>query len=85
MTRLVALGLAGILAVATLAPAAAATRRHHAAPAHSEAMEGGLIAAPVAARPSTYGMPQVTGYGPNACVSDEGYGRYSSCDSGTSN
>jgi hypothetical protein len=85
MTRIVALGLAGILAVATLTPAAAATRKHHAAPAQTEQMDDGILSAPVAAAPHAYAVPAAPGFGPNACVSDEGYGRFTSCDSGTSN
>lgn len=88
MTRLVArvtaLGLAGILAVAALGPASAAARKHHAAPAHTQTMDDGQISAPVAAAP-VYATPAIAGFGPNACISDEGYGRYSSCDVGTSN
>jgi hypothetical protein len=83
VARLTALGLAGMLGVATLAPASAATRKHHAAPAHTGQMEGGIVSAPVAA--ATYAMPSAPAFGPNACVSDEGYGRFTSCDAGTSN
>jgi hypothetical protein len=85
VARLTALGLAGVLAVATLAPASAATRKHHhAAPAHIGQMDDGIVTAPVAAAPA-YMMPSAPGFGPNACVSDEGYGRFTSCDAGTSN
>jgi hypothetical protein len=84
VARLTALGLAGMLGVATLAPASAASRKHHAAPAHTGQMEDGIVSAPVAAA-HAYALPSAPGFGPNACVSDEGYGRFTSCDAGTSN
>jgi hypothetical protein len=78
--RFAALGLAGLIAAAAVVPASAATRhRQHAAPAQGE-FDGATVTAPVAAR-----VPSATWQSPNACISDEGYGRYSSCDSGVSN
>ena len=71
------------VAAFAVAPASAATRhKHHAAPAQGESVDEGLrLSAPVASR----AMPAPTVLTPNACMSDEGYGRYSSCDSGTAN
>ena len=75
--------VASAIALSALAPASAATRHKNAAePAQSENFDGTLTA-PVAARAP--GAPVSTWFMPNACVSDEGYGRYSSCDSGTVN
>jgi hypothetical protein len=78
--RFAALGI--VVAAFAAAPASAATRhKHHAAPVQSEPVDEGLLSAPVASR----AMPAPNWLTPNACISDEGYGRYSSCDGGTSN
>jgi hypothetical protein len=78
--RFAALGLAGLIAAAAVVPATAATRhRQHAAPVQGE-FDGRAVTAPVASA-----VPPVTWQAPNACISDEGYGRYTSCDNGTSN
>jgi hypothetical protein len=74
-TRLAFIGIAGVLATGAIAPASAAVH-HKRAPAQNE-----FIDQPVAARPdqpetSNLWRPQ------NDCVSDEGFGRYSSCDGG---
>ena len=76
--------LAAVLALGALSPASAATRhkRAIAAPTQSEPVE--VTAAP-RARPDWSPIPTPAWQAPNACVSDEGYGRYSSCDSGDSN
>jgi len=47
------------------------------APAQSGYSEDALQSAPVAAR---QGVPAVVYDQPNACFTDEGYGRYASCD-----
>jgi len=78
--RFAALGI--IVAAFAVAPASAATRhKHHAAPVQGESTDEGFLNAPVASR----AIPAPNWLTPNACISDEGYGRYSSCDSGTSN
>jgi hypothetical protein len=78
--RFAALGI--IVAALAAAPASAATRhKHHAAPVQGESIDEGFAAAPVASR----AMPAPNWLTPNACTSDEGYGRYTSCDGGTSN
>ena len=82
-TPIATLAIAAALALSALAPASAATRhKHAAAPAQSENFDG-TVTAPVASRAP--GAPVSTWFTPNACMSDEGYGRYSSCDSGTVN
>jgi hypothetical protein len=78
--RFAALGI--IIAAFAAAPVSAATRhKHHAAPVQGESIDEGLAAAPVASRVA----PAPNWHTPNACSSDEGYGRFTSCDSGTSN
>jgi hypothetical protein len=72
LSRLAIVGIVGALAASALTPAAAATR-HKRAPAQTE-----IINEPVAARPIQSTVPSV--FPSNECVSDEGYGRYSSCD-----
>jgi hypothetical protein len=81
---ILAVAVASALALSALSPASAATRHKQAAaaPAQSENIDGTLMA-PAAVRAT--GAPISTWYTPNGCVSDEGYGRYSSCDSGTAN
>ena len=81
---ILAIAVVSAVALSALSPVSAATRhKHAAAPAQSEYTDGTLTA-PVAARPP--GAPDWTWFTPNGCVSDEGYGRYSPCDSGgTSN
>ena len=69
-----------MIAATTFAPAFAATKHKHKAPVQTEETYGeGWQQAPVAAHP---GMPAAAYAQPNACFSDEGYGRYSSCDAG---
>jgi hypothetical protein len=77
--RFAALGFAGLIAAAAIVPASAATRHKQLAPAQGE-FDGAVVTAPVASS-----VPPVTWQAPNACISDEGYGRYSSCDSGAGN
>ena len=83
-TPIVTLAIAAVLALSALSPASAATRQKRtvAAAAKSEPME---LTAPPRARPDWSPVPTPVWLMPNACVSDEGYGRYSSCDSGESN
>jgi hypothetical protein len=80
---ILAVAVASAIALSALSPVSAATRhKQAAAPAQSEYVDGTLTA-PAASRAP--GAPVSTWFTPNACVSDEGYGRYSSCDSGASN
>jgi len=80
MRSILTLTLAGLIAATTFAPAFAATKHKHKAPVQTEETYGeGWQQSPVAARP---GMPGPAYAQPGACFSDEGYGRYSSCDAG---
>jgi len=77
----IAVAIAGVIALSALSPASAATRHKQAA---AQGVYGAdTVTAPVASRPGAFGAPVSNWF--NGCVSDEGYGRYSSCDSGTSN
>ena len=75
LSRLAVAGVVGMLAATAVAPASAATR-HKRAPAQTD-----LINQAVAARPNASNVPNI--FDRNACVSDEGYGRYSYCDQGS--
>jgi len=80
MRSILTLTLAGLIAATTFAPAFAATKHKHKAPVQTEETYGeGWQQSPVAARP---GAPYATYQQPGGCFSDEGYGRYSSCDGG---
>jgi hypothetical protein len=68
-------GFAGALAIGAAVPASAAVH-HKRAPAQEQ-----LIEQPVAARPDQANQTNVWRM-QNDCVSDEGFGRYSSCDGG---
>jgi hypothetical protein len=82
--RIMTLAVAAVLALSALSPASAATRHKRAAAAAAQSEAVDPIAAP-RARPDWSPIPTPAWQAPNACVSDEGYGRYSSCDSGDSN
>ena len=76
LNRIVAAGSTGIIAASLIAPATAATRHKRApAPEQSE------FVGPSAARPDHANLPSVW-RAPNQCVTDEGYGRYTSCEQG---
>ena len=81
MRSILTLTLAGLIATATLAPALAATKqKHKAAPVQTEeALGEAWQQTPVAARPA---VPGALNQQPYACFTDEGYGRYTSCDVG---
>jgi hypothetical protein len=79
MRSILTLTLAGLIAATTLAPAFAATKHKQKAPVQGEENLGDAWQqTPVAARTAVPG----NGYQPNACFSDEGYGRFSPCDAG---
>jgi hypothetical protein len=82
LKRFAFLGIAGTLAITAIAPASAATR--HRAPAPNASSESYLTEAPVAARAPGYSQTGAVWRGPNECFTDEGYGRFSSCDAGGS-
>ena len=79
MRSILTIAIAGLIAATAIAPVSAATRSKRApAPAQSsEYVDDGLVHAPVAARPGT---PGIIYQQPGACFTDEGYGRYASCD-----
>src|SRR3954453_12192791 len=78
-SRLAIVGIAGVLAASAIVPASAATR--HRAPAPAAATDQYVNQAPVAARPTgVYSQPGPVWRGPNECFTDEGYGRFTSCD-----
>ena len=81
MRSILTLTLAALIAASTLAPASAATRhKRKAAPVQTEETYGEAFQqSPVAARA---GMAVPTYAQPGGCFSDEGYGRYTSCDGG---
>ena len=71
------IGMAGVMAVAAASPSLAHVKRHH---NHDNAD----------AYPPLTGYahePPLPGYiaAPNACVTDDGYGRYQPCDAGGGN
>jgi hypothetical protein len=82
---ILAVAIAGVIALSALSPASAATRHKQAAVSPQNESTDGTVTAPVASRPGISGAPVSNWLMPNGCVSDEGYGRYSSCDGGTSN
>lgn len=84
LSRLALVGVVGVLAVSAIAPASAATR--HRAPAPIATSETTMNEAPVAARDygSGYNQTGPVWRGPNECFTDEGYGRFTSCDIGGS-
>ena len=80
MRSILTLTIAGLIAASTLAPAMAAPKHRHVAP--QQAVQSGysddaLQQAAVAART---GVPAVVYDQPYACFTDEGYGRFASCD-----
>ena len=80
LTRFALLGIAGTLAVGTIAPASAATRHRASPPAAST--EPYLTDVPVSARAPGYNQVGPVWRGPNECFTDEGYGRYRPCNAG---
>jgi hypothetical protein len=82
-TRVAAFGVAGAIALGTIASASAAPRdKRQAAPA--PAAQDEMIGQDVqlAPRGNWQAVPPSAWQGPYGCVTDEGYGRYSSCDQG---
>jgi H+/gluconate symporter-like permease len=78
MTRVVTAATVGLLAVSFAAPSFAQTRaKRHAAP-----MEQGEYYVEQNAQSAHPGAPASVANQPNACFTDEGYGRYAACDQG---
>jgi hypothetical protein len=78
LSRLALIGFAGVLAASAIGPASAATR--HRASAPHAASESTMNEVPVAARAPGYTQTGPAWRGPNECFTDEGYGRFTSCD-----
>jgi hypothetical protein len=80
LSRLAVAGMVGVLAVATIAPASAATKQKRAAPAAQPAASGDVVGLPI--HPAWSPVPAAVYQAPNDCFTDEGYGRYTACDQG---
>ena len=81
LTRIATVGAAGLIAVSALAPASAATRHKRAAPVQTES-SADVVGLPV--HPAWSPIPSAVYQVPNGCFTDEGYGRYTSCEAGGS-
>jgi hypothetical protein len=73
----VTIAIAGFIAASAVPASAATHHKRAAAPVQSEYSTEALRSSPVAAHPDA---PAYVQQQPNACFSDEGYGRYSPCD-----
>ncbi len=79
LSRAALLGIAGLMAVSAIAPASAATKHRRAAPA-PVAPSADVQGLPI--RPDWSPIPSAVYQDPNGCYTDEGYGRYTSCEQG---
>jgi len=77
--RATALSAAGLVAASMIAPASAATRHKRVAPAQTE-QSADVVGLPV--RPDWSPVPSAVYQSQNQCFTDEGYGRYTSCEQG---
>ena len=80
-TRMAALTTAAIIAAGMIAPASAATSNKRAAPAQTES-SADVVGLPI--HPAWSPIPSAVYQVPNGCFTDEGYGRYTSCEAGGS-
>jgi hypothetical protein len=79
-TRLITVSVAAAIAAAAIAPASAATRhKRAAAPAQAESSPD-IVGLPI--HPAWSPIPSTVYQAPNNCFTDEGYGRYTSCEQG---
>lgn len=81
VTRIAALAVSGIVTASMIAPASAATRHKRAAPVPTES-SADVVGLPV--HPDWSPIPSAVYQVPNGCFTDEGYGRYTSCEAGGS-
>lgn len=79
LTRAALLGIAGLIAVSAAVPASAATKHRRAAPA-PVAPSADVQGLPI--HPDWSAIPAGVYQQPNGCYTDEGYGRYTSCEQG---
>jgi hypothetical protein len=80
-TRLITVSVAAVIAAAAMAPASAATRHKRAAPAPAESSSSpDVVGLPI--HPAWSPIPSTVYQAPNSCFTDEGYGRYTSCEQG---
>ena len=80
LSRLAVAGMLGVLSVAAMAPASAATKQKRAAPAQPATTSGDVVGLPI--HPAWSPVPPAVYRAPNDCFTDEGYGRYTACDQG---
>jgi len=80
-SRLAIAGMVGLLAASAIAPASAATKHKHAAPAQPVASDN-IVGLPI--HPAWSPVPSTVYQSPNECFTDEGYGRFGSCEAGGS-
>ena len=78
-TRLITVSVAAVIAASAMAPASAATRHKRAAPAQAESSPD-VVGLPI--HPAWSPIPSTVYQAPNSCFTDEGYGRYTSCEQG---
>jgi hypothetical protein len=78
MIRIASVSFVAVVAAGAVSGSALAqTHKHRAAPYQSEYSDQGLQSSQTAAHP---GAPAIVSDQPNACFTDEGYGRFASCD-----
>jgi hypothetical protein len=83
-TRLITVSVAAVIAASVVAPASAATHHKRAAPAQAESPTSNpdIVGLPI--HPAWSPIPSAVYQAPNSCFTDEGYGRYTSCEQGGS-
>jgi hypothetical protein len=81
-TRLITVSVAAVIAASATAPASAATRHKRAAPAPAESSASSPDVVGLPIHPAWSPIPSTVYQTPNGCFTDEGYGRYTSCEQG---
>ena len=77
VTRIATVGVAAVIAASAIAPASAATRHKRAAPAQTKSSTD-VVGLPI--HPAWSTVPGGVYRMPNDCFTDEGYGRYTTCE-----
>ena len=82
LNRIATFAAASAIALAAVSSASAASHHHrrHAAPIAQDEMIGRNVQ--LSPQGGTMGVPAAEWNGPYGCVTDEGYGRYGSCEAG---